>query len=91
MATGQRLFDRVGGHYRQALRESLPLGPDGRLAKNQCMQSESFMVVGYEQSASARDGIGSLLLAARRGHDWVYVGAVGTERMRPISRKRSTC
>ncbi len=22
--------------------------------------------------------IGSLLLAARRGHDWVYVGAVGT-------------
>ncbi|KQY20299.1 hypothetical protein ASD31_24130 [Rhizobium sp. Root482] len=22
--------------------------------------------------------IGSLLLAARRGHDWIYVGAVGT-------------
>jgi bifunctional non-homologous end joining protein LigD len=36
------------------------------------------MVVGYEQSAAARGGIGSLLLAARRGHDWIYVGAVGT-------------
>lgn len=36
------------------------------------------MIVGYEQSAVARDGIGSLLLAAGRGHDWVYVGAVGT-------------
>jgi ATP-dependent DNA ligase len=30
-----------------------------------------------EQSAVARGGIGSLLLAARRGYDWVYVGAVG--------------
>lgn len=36
------------------------------------------MIVGYEPSAAARGGIGSLLLAARRGHDWVYVGAVGT-------------
>lgn len=37
-----------------------------------------FYDVGYEQSASARSGIGSLLLAARKGHDWVYVGSVGT-------------
>ncbi len=36
------------------------------------------MIVGYEQSAVARGGTGSLLLAARRGHDWVYVSAVGT-------------
>ncbi len=36
------------------------------------------MIVGYEQSAAAHGGIGSLLLAGRRGHDWVYVGAVGT-------------
>ena len=36
------------------------------------------MVVGYEQSASARGGIGSLLLAGRNGDDWVYVGSVGT-------------
>ena len=42
------------------------------------MQSESFVIVGYEQSPSARGGIGSLLLAAGRGHEWIYVGAVGT-------------
>ncbi len=53
-------------------------GRTGDWLKIKCVQSESFMVVGYEQSAVARGGIGSLLLAARRGHDWVYVGAVGT-------------
>jgi len=36
------------------------------------------MVVGYEHSMVARSGIGSLLLAARKGDDWVYVGSVGT-------------
>ena len=36
------------------------------------------MIVGYEQSAVARSGIGSLLLAARRGDAWVSVGSVGT-------------
>lgn len=46
--------------------------------KIKCVQSESFMIVGYEQSASARGGIGSLLLAARKGDDWVSIGAVGT-------------
>ncbi|KWV54190.1 ATP-dependent DNA ligase [Rhizobium altiplani] len=53
-------------------------GRTGDWLKIKCIQSESFMVVGYEQSASARGGIGSLLLAARKGHDWVYVGSVGT-------------
>ena len=50
----------------------------GDWLKIKCVRSESFMVVGYEQSAAARGGIGSLLLAARRGNDWIYVGAVGT-------------
>ena len=36
------------------------------------------MIIGYEQSAVARGGIGRLLLAARRRDDWVYVGSVGT-------------
>jgi len=36
------------------------------------------MIVGYERSAAARGGIGSLLLADRRRHAWVYVGAVAT-------------
>jgi bifunctional non-homologous end joining protein LigD len=53
-------------------------GRTGDWLKIKCIQSESFMIVGYEQSAVARGGIGSLLLAARKGHDWVYVGSVGT-------------
>lgn len=53
-------------------------GRTGDWPKIKCIQSESFMIVGYEQSAAARGGIGSLLLAARRDHDWVYVGEVGT-------------
>ncbi|MHC2301861.1 ATP-dependent DNA ligase [Rhizobium mongolense] len=36
------------------------------------------MIIGYEQSTVARGGIGSLLLAGRKGHDWVYVGSVST-------------
>lgn len=36
------------------------------------------MIVGYEQSSAARGGLGSLLLAARKGDDWVSVGSVGT-------------
>ncbi|MBD0416851.1 non-homologous end-joining DNA ligase [Oryzicola mucosus] len=53
-------------------------GRTGDWLKIKCVQSESFMIIGYEQSESARGGIGSLLLAGRRGREWVYVGAVGT-------------
>ena len=53
-------------------------GRTGDWLKIKCVQSESFMIVGYEQSTVARGGIGSLLLAARKGLDWVSVGAVGT-------------
>jgi bifunctional non-homologous end joining protein LigD len=53
-------------------------GRTGDWLKIKCIQSESFMIVGYQQSASARGGIGSLLLAARQGHDWAHVGSVGT-------------
>ncbi|TCQ99149.1 bifunctional non-homologous end joining protein LigD [Neorhizobium sp. JUb45] len=53
----------------------------GRLGdwlKIKCIQSESFVIVGYEPSTAARGGIGSLLLAAYRGGAFVYVGSVGT-------------
>ncbi|ANL49511.1 ATP-dependent DNA ligase protein (plasmid) [Rhizobium phaseoli] len=53
----------------------------GRLGdwqKIKCVQSDSFMIVGYEESASTRGGLGSLLLAGRKGQDWIYVGSVGT-------------
>ncbi|MCR6502879.1 non-homologous end-joining DNA ligase [Shinella sp. CPCC 101442] len=53
-------------------------GRTGDWVKIKCVQSESFMIVGYEQSAAARGGIGSLLLVARRGDTWVSVGSVGT-------------
>jgi bifunctional non-homologous end joining protein LigD len=53
-------------------------GRGGDWLKIKCIQSESFMIVGYEHSTSARAGIGSLFLAARRGNDLVYVGSVGT-------------
>jgi bifunctional non-homologous end joining protein LigD len=53
----------------------------GRLGdwlKIKCVQSDSFFVVGYEQSTAARRQIASLLLAARKGDGLVYVGSVGT-------------
>ncbi|MGD9479700.1 non-homologous end-joining DNA ligase [Shinella sp. G-2] len=53
-------------------------GRTGDWIKIKCVESESFMIVGYERSESARGGIGSLLLAARRGDTWVSVGSVGT-------------
>jgi bifunctional non-homologous end joining protein LigD len=53
-------------------------GRTGDWLKIKCVESESFMIAGYEQSTVARGGIGSLLLAARKGHDWSYVGSVGT-------------
>jgi len=53
-------------------------GRGGEWVKVKCIQSDSFAIVGYEHSMSARAGIGSLLLAARRGGKLVYVGSVGT-------------
>jgi bifunctional non-homologous end joining protein LigD len=53
----------------------------GRLGdwlKIKCVQSDSFVIIGYEPSTSARGGIGSLLLAAYRNGALVYVGSVGT-------------
>ena len=53
-------------------------GCTGDWLKIKCVQSDSFIVVGYEPSGSARGGVGNLLLAARKGHDFVFVGSVGT-------------
>lgn len=53
-------------------------GRTGDWLKIKCIQSESFMIVGYEASLAARGGLGSLLLAGRKGAELVYVGAVGT-------------
>ncbi len=53
-------------------------GRGGEWVKIKCILSESFAIVGYEQSMSARAGIGALLLAARHAGKLVYVGSVGT-------------
>ena len=53
-------------------------GRTGDWIKVKCVASESFFVVGYEKSATARGGLGSLLLAARKGDGLQYVGSVGT-------------
>ncbi|MGO7015649.1 non-homologous end-joining DNA ligase [Rhizobium leguminosarum] len=50
----------------------------GDWVKVKCIQSDSFVIVGYERSTVARAGIGRLLLAARKGKKLVYVGGVGT-------------
>ncbi|UIK18016.1 non-homologous end-joining DNA ligase [Rhizobium leguminosarum] len=53
----------------------------GRLGdwlKIKCVQSDSFIIVGWERSRAARGQIGRLLLAARKGKSLVYVGGVGT-------------
>jgi bifunctional non-homologous end joining protein LigD len=89
-----QLSEEVGGDGAKLLETACTVGLEGIIAKHRdsiyragrtgdwlkikCVQSESFMVIGYEQSASARGGVGSLLLAGRNGDDWVYVGSVGT-------------
>lgn len=50
----------------------------GDWIKVKCVQSEPFLVVGYEPSTSVARGFASLLLAAYKGDDIRYVGSVGT-------------
>ena len=89
-----QLSEEAHGDGAELLAKACTMGLEGIIAKHRyrpycsgrssdwikikCIQSESFMIVGYEQSAAARSGIGSLLLAARRGDAWVSVGSVGT-------------
>jgi bifunctional non-homologous end joining protein LigD len=53
-------------------------GRTGDWIKVKCVQSEPFMIVGYEPSLSASGGFASLLLAAYDGDELRYVGSVGT-------------
>ncbi|MEY9198479.1 bifunctional non-homologous end joining protein LigD [Sinorhizobium fredii] len=53
-------------------------GRGGEWIKVKCIQSEGFLIIGYERSAVAFGGIGRLLLAARKDGKLVYVGGVGT-------------
>ncbi|WP_248311909.1 non-homologous end-joining DNA ligase [Bosea sp. BK604] len=53
-------------------------GRFGEWVKIKCVQSETFVIIGYEPSSVALGGIGRLLLAARKGDGLAYVGGVGT-------------
>ncbi|MQB07230.1 ATP-dependent DNA ligase [Agrobacterium tumefaciens] len=53
-------------------------GRTGDWVKIKCVESEAFMVVGYEPSTASPDGFGSLVLAAYRGDELIHVGNVGT-------------
>jgi len=50
----------------------------GDWVKIKCIQSDGFLISGYEKSTASFGGIGRLLLAARKGNELVYVGGVGT-------------
>lgn len=89
-----RFSEDIAGDPTDLLANACSLGLEGIIAKHRdrpyrsgrtgdwlkikCIQSESFMIVGFEQSSVARGGIGGLLLAARQGSGWVSVGSVGT-------------
>lgn len=80
---GDELFETACAHGLEGIiakdRDSrYRSGRTGDWLKIKCVQSESFVIVGYERSTSARGGLGSLLLAARNGTGWRSVGSVGT-------------
>jgi bifunctional non-homologous end joining protein LigD len=53
-------------------------GRGGDWLKIKCIQSDTFLIIGYEPSSAALGGIGRLLLAAHGNHGLTYVGSVGT-------------
>jgi bifunctional non-homologous end joining protein LigD len=89
-----RLSEEVNAYGAEFLKLACKLGLEGIIAKRRdapyrsgrggdwlkikCVQSETFLIVGYEPSPAALGGIGRLLLAARKNDVLVYVGGVGT-------------
>lgn len=63
-----------------AKRRSAPYRPGrgGDWLKIKCVQSETFLIIGYEPSTAALGGIGRLLLATHGNYGLAYVGSVGT-------------
>lgn len=71
---------RVGLEGIIAKRRDAPYRPGrgGDWLKIKCIQSDTFLIIGYEPSSAALGGIGSLLLAAHGNYGLAYVGSVGT-------------
>ncbi|WP_371412334.1 non-homologous end-joining DNA ligase [Ensifer sp. NM-2] len=89
-----RVSEEIDGDCAAILEQACKFGLEGIIAKNRkapyrsgrlgdwlklkCIQSDSFIVVGFEPSTKVTGAISRLLLAARRGNELVYVGGVGT-------------
>ncbi|MDF1631324.1 non-homologous end-joining DNA ligase [Mycoplana sp. MJR14] len=89
-----RLSEEIGANGADLLKGACGMGLEGIIGKDvtkpyrsgrlgdwvkvKCVQSEGFLIVGYQPSQAALGGIGRLLLAARKGNELVYVGGVGT-------------
>lgn len=92
-ATGEQLFRASCDHGLEGIiaKNIDSIYRSGRLGdwlKIKCIQSEGFFIVGYEKSDGA---FRSLMLAAYRGDQVVYVGSVGTGwKMRQMAELRST-
>ncbi|WP_349236841.1 MULTISPECIES: non-homologous end-joining DNA ligase [unclassified Bosea (in: a-proteobacteria)] len=53
-------------------------GRGGDWLKIKCIQSDTFLIIGYEPSSAALGGIGRLLLAGLGNYGLAFVGSVGT-------------
>lgn len=89
-----RISEEIDADPNELLDHACRMGLEGIVGKNQdsayrsgrtgdwlklkCVQSDAFMIVGYELSVGLRGGFASLLLAAYEGDQLVYVGSVGT-------------
>ncbi|MDQ0320046.1 bifunctional non-homologous end joining protein LigD [Pararhizobium capsulatum DSM 1112] len=89
-----RLSEEIDADPDVLLAQACSLGLEGIIAKHRdrpyrsgrlgdwlkikCIQSDSFVVVGYEPSTSVPGAVGSLLLGARYKTGYRYVGSVGT-------------
>ncbi|KQU97010.1 ATP-dependent DNA ligase [Ensifer sp. Root31] len=89
-----RLSEEIEGEGAAILAHACKLGLEGIIAKDRrgpyrsgrlgdwlklkCIQSDGFIVVGFEPSTKVTGAISRLLLGARRGDELVYVGGVGT-------------
>lgn len=101
-----RFSETVDADGEELLKHACELGLEGIIAKHEdrpyrsgrtgdwlkikCVQSDSFIVVGYEPSTAVPGAIASLLLAAKQKGGLVYIGGVGTgfKRNQAISLRR---
>lgn len=68
-------LEGIIGKHRDSFYRS---GRTGDWIKCKCIQSDAFMIVGYEPSSANPEAFASLLLAAYKSGEFVYVGSVGT-------------